>query len=432
MKKLLILMVMASLGHVGVASAVGLADFVSAGINVVGNVGGAMIDKAMEDSPEEMERKRQKEAADREVKFHEAIAKIEARQDVSPLDKEKLTRQISKSFGMAETINNLAIQQEMQRRAQRDQMFTAGGMVGVVGNAAMNTPSAVMARADLMVKAGIPQAQSRAAIEGANDLMKTGQPQAQSRAAVEAATISMNGGKITPPNVGSVQLGGTPENKAMVAAGIANAIAQHQAEINRAIAEVDAAKPKQLLSVPEVENLTSLDKGRKVFVEFVGSKKLTERLQSAFKGNGFEVVSSAGEADAVYQFDGEFSVGEEPTRQGVTERVGAFVDSPHPIELAKKSGGVKKMVGGFLLAMGGLQIPQQQDSGVYRQAVLFVANRHAEGKDIRVSVINRAESSELNPDVLIESAMQEMMGAIGIREMNQIGVSDGKVTNPAS
>lgn len=149
-----------------------------------------MIDKATEDSPEEMTRKQEQQKLERDAKFKEVIAKIEERKDITPLEKEKLTRAAARSFGAAETISNLAVQQELQRRAERDQMLSAGGIAGVVGNAAMNTPSAVMARADVMVKAGIPQAQSRAAIEGANDLMKTGRPQAKSKGAVDAAIKS--------------------------------------------------------------------------------------------------------------------------------------------------------------------------------------------------------------------------------------------------
>lgn len=176
MRKLRVLMLVAIVLSANEASAVGIADFVSAGINVVGKVGGAMVDKAMEDSPEEMERKRQKEAADREAKFHEAIAKIESRTDITPLDKEKLTRQISKTFGMAETISNLSAQQELRRREQRDQILTGGGIVGVVGDAALNTPSAIMARADIAVKTGVPQAQPFIALELKAELAKLPYP----------------------------------------------------------------------------------------------------------------------------------------------------------------------------------------------------------------------------------------------------------------
>lgn len=411
MKKYIFLAITALIMQSSSAFAVGIADFVSAGINVIGKVGGAAIDKAMEDSPEEMERKRQKEKIDREAKFHETITKIEARTDMTPLDKEKLTRQISKTMGMADMISNFAAQQELNRRAQRDQMFTAGGMAGVVGDAALSTPSAIMARADIAVKTGAPQAESRRAIAGANDLMKTGRPQAQSRAAVEAA---MTGGAVRP-TVGDVQLGGSPEDRAKANEGVASIIAQHQSEIDKAKAEIEAAKPKELLSEPEPTNLASLDKGRKVYVEFVGSKKLTERLQLAFKSCGHNVAASAAEAEVVYQFDGDYSVGSEGRREGLNERVGAYSDNPHTLDAPKEQSSMKNAVGGFFASMAGIPVKRPSVS-TYRQAVLVVANRRFNGQDARVSAIVGEESGMLEPDMLINEAMLEIIKTVGVVE----------------
>ena len=414
MKKILGLVVAAFIMQSNSASAVGIGDFISAGINVIGKVGGAAIDKAMEDSPEEMERKRQKEQIDREAKFHEAVAKIESRSDITPLDKERLTRQMSKTMGVAETISNLAAQQEMNRRAQRDQMFTAGGMAGVVGDAALSTPSAIMARADLAVKTGAPQAESRRAIAGANELMKTGLPQAQSRAAVEAA---MTGGAVRPSvNANGIQLGGTPEDRASVGEAIQNAIAQHQGELDKAKAEVEAAKPKELLSEPEPTNLSSLDKGRKVYVEFVGGKKLTEQLQLAFRNSGHTVVASAAEAEVVYQFDAEYFVSPEGHRDGLNKRVGPYSDNPQPLEEPKVQSSMKNAVGGFLASMAGIPV-KQPTSSTYRQSVLMVANRHFNGQDARVSAIAAEESGMLEPDMLIKEALQEIIKTVGVNEV---------------
>lgn len=395
-------------------SAIGMGDLVGAGIHAVGQIGGAMIDKAMEDSPEEKARKEEKAKQERDAKFKEVIAKIEERKDITPLEKEKLTRAAARNFGAAETISNLAVQQELQRKAQRDQMLTAGGIAGVVGGAAMNTPSVMMAKADLMVKAGIPQSQSRAAIDGANDLMKTGRPQAQSKAAVDAATVVMNGGKVDAPAAGGVQLGGTAQDKAAAEAGVMDAISQNQGEIDKAKAAVEAAKPKELSSVPQVANLATLDKGRKVYVEFVGSKKLSERLVQAFKDNGHDVVGSEAEADVIYQFDADYAIAEEPSREGTIIRVGQFVEEGKAIELKPKGASVKQMVGGFLLAMGGKSVPQQKDSGLYRQATLFVANRHADGKDIRVANRLHTETAELNPVPFIDGALLDLMDMVGV------------------
>lgn len=422
MKKLIGLIIVATLLIANGAFAVGIADFVSAGINVVGKVGGAMIDKAMEDSPEEMARKQEKEKLDREAKFQEVIAKIETRKDVTPLEKEKLTRAAARTFGAAETISNLAVQQELQRRAERDQMFTAGGIAGVVGGAAMNTPSAVMAKADIMVKTGVPQAQSRDALARADVLMKTGHPQAQSRAAVDAATVAMNGGKVDAPAVGNVELGGSAQDKAMAREGVLGAIAQNQGEIDKAKAAIEAAKPAALPATsPQVSNLAALDKGHKVYVEFVDSKQLTERLVQAFRANGYEVVASEAEAEAVYQFDAEYAIAEEASREGTLVRVGKYVEEgSQPIELKAKGASMKQMAAGFLFAMGGKELPKQQDSGLYRQAALFVANRHADGKDMRVAARSSADTYELAPMKLIEGVFIDLMDLVGVPGKSQV------------
>lgn len=413
MREFRVLMLVAIVFSANEASAVGIADFVSAGINVVGKVGGAMVDKAMEDSPEEMERKRQQEAADREAKFHEAIAKIESRTDITPLDKEKLTRQISRTFGMAETISNLSAQQELRRREQRDRILTGGGIVGVVGDAALNTPSAIMARADIAVKTGVPQAQSRRAVEDADALMRTGQPQAQSRAAVEAA---MSGG-VVRSTVGNGQLGGSAGDKARAAEGVQNAIAQHRGEIEQAMSEVEAAKPKELLSEQELTNLASLDRGRKIYVEFVGGQKLTERLQQAFKSSGHIVVGSSAEADVVYQFDGEYAVSPESNRDGLSERVGAYMDNPHALESPQAQSSMKRAVGGFFASMAGIPVKQPSAVTTFRQGVLMVANRRFNGQDARVSASIKEESGMLEPDILIKSVLQDLIKTVGLTEV---------------
>ena len=412
MKRFIGLVIAVSLVNINSASAFGLGDIVSAGINVVGKVGGAMIDKATEDTPEEMEQKRQQEKADRERQYFEAVAKIEARTDITPLSKEKLTRQIARSFGMAETISNLMAQQEAQRREQRDNMFTAGGMAGVVGGAVLSTPSAVIARADLAVKTGVPQAQSRQAVAEADVMMKTGLPQAQSRSAVAVASGEA---PTTPAGIAIIQPVVTVPQKAIAEEAIQSNIAEHQIAIADAQSTLIAAKPKQELSEPEQSNLASLDKNRKIYVEFIGSKKLTTRLQDAFKAAGYLVVSTEAESEAVYQFDGEYGIQAEGNRGGLNERVGAYSEDPRVLEAPQVQTGVKNVVGGFFAAMAGVPI-KRPELGGYKQGVLLVANRRVDGKDVRVSALSSEESMQLEPTKLIETALQEIMGVVGVRD----------------
>jgi len=411
-KRFLGLVIAVSLVNINSASAFGLGDIVSAGINVVGKVGGAMIDKATEDTPEEMEQKRQQEKADRERQYFEAVAKIEARTDITPLSKEKLTRQIAKSFGMAETISNLMAQQEAQRREQRDNMFTAGGMAGVVGGAVLSTPSAVIARADLAVKTGVPQAQSRQAVAEADVMIKTGLPQAQSSSAVAVASGEA---PTTPAGIAIIQPVVTVPQKAIAEDAIQGNITEHQIAIADEQSTLIAAKPKQELSEPELSNLASLDKNRKIYVEFIGSQKLTTRLQDAFKAAGYLVVSTEAESEAVYQFDGEYGIQAEGNRGGLNERVGAYSEDPRVLEGPQVQSGVKNVVGGFFAAMAGVPI-KRPELGGYKQGVLLVANRRVDGKDVRVSAVSSEESMQLEPTKLIETALQEIMGAVGVHD----------------
>lgn len=382
------------------ARAFGFGDIVSIGIQAVGKVGGAVIDKALEDSPEEKEVKRQKEKADREAQFHKEIAKIEERPDLSPLDKERLTRQVSSMFGLAETFSNLHAQQELQRIKQRDQVLTVGGIAGVVGNAALNSPSVIMERADMAARSGLPQAQARGAIERADVMAKNGR---QGQAAIEAVLQ------------GGVQPSIPPGADGRIAESINGVVGQQPGEIHKAMAAIEAAKPKELPSVPEPANLAALDKGRKIYVEFVAGQKLTERLQLAFRNSGHNVVDSASDAEVVYQFDGEYVINQTSNRPGLTERIGVYIDNPHPIEAPKEQSSMKRAVGGFLATMAG--IPAKQPSATtYGQAALVVANRRFNGQDTRISALTKKESGALEHDLLIGSALKEIIGTVGIDE----------------
>lgn len=396
--------------------AFGFGDVLSAGINVAGKLGGAAIDKAMEDSPEEMEAKRAKEKEARDNQFKDAVAKVETRSDLKPLEKERMVRQIANTFGMAETFSNMSSQQEIARRQQRDQMLTLGGAAGVVGNAAMNTPSVAMARADMAVKAGEPQAQSRNALAQTDALLKTGQVQDKNRATMAAADGMLKGS--APQSTMSVSdaqsaARGTSQQQAQISNAIQDSVALHQPEMNAAQAAIDAAKPKQPFATPESTELLAQDKGRKIFVEFLNGKSLTSNLQQVFKNAGFTVVDNAKDADVLYQFDGDYTVDAAYERDGLTEQMGPLTDNPHAIEAPqRKAGLMTKTLGGFLNAVG--RPVDTTKSGAYKQKVLIVANRRFEEKDMRVSATASKESMALEPDAMINGAMQDVLSAVGI------------------
>lgn len=381
MKK--IVFVLASVLSIGQAHAVGSNDLFSAGFSLLGQIGGAVIDKAMADSPEEIEAKRLKEKAALDAKFKESVAQIEARKDVMPLGKEKMVRMTAKQFGVADTMNNLSAQEELKKNAQTDAMFTAGGLAGAVGSAALSTPSAAIARADAAVAVGQPQAQSRNVL----------------------AQYDANNG-VRP------QVTFTPGQQANVANEMQGGLDKYKAQVN---AEMDAAKSKDGFVVEQAVGLAKQDKERKVFVEFVNGKILTEKLRTAFKSAGFALADDKATAEVVYQFDGEYHVAAEPNRDGITEPLGAFFDAPHVIEAPQvKTGMLKSAAGGFLAVFSGGQIKPQATPETYRQQVLIVANRHFEGKDTRVASVSDRDSVILLPEAMIDEAMRKIQGAAGL------------------
>lgn len=381
MKK--IVFVLAVVLSIGQAHAVGSNDLFSAGFSLLGQLGGAVVDKAFADSPEEIEAKRLKEKSALELKFKEAVAQIEARKDVTPLGKEKMVRMAAKQFGMAETMNNLSAQQELEKNKRTDQMFTVGGLAGAAGNAALSTPSAVIARADAAVAAGQPQAQSRNVL---------------------AQYDANNGAR--------PQVTYTPGQQANVAGQMQGGLDQAQAKIN---AELEAAKPKEAFAVQQAVGLAKQDKERKLFVEFVNGKALTEKLRAAFKSAGFALADDKAAAEVVYQFDGEYHVSAEPNRDGVTEQLGAFIDAPRVIEAPQvKTGMLKSAAGGLLAVFSGGQLKPSVTPVTYKQQVLIVANRHFDGKDTRVASLSEKDAATLTPDAMIDEAMRKIQGAAGL------------------
>lgn len=383
MKK--IAFVLVGLLSVGQAHAFGNNDLFSAGFSLLGQIGGAVVDKALADSPEEIEAKRLKEKAALDTQFKEAVAKIDSNKEMTPLQKEKMVRITAKQFGMADTVNNLNAQQELEKNKQTDKMFTAGGLVGAVGNAALSTPSAAIARADAAVAMGQPQSQSRNVL-AQYDARQAGRPQ---------VTI-------------------TPGQQANVADQLQGGLDAGKAKFN---AEMDAAKSKDGFVVEQAAGLAKQDKARKVFVEFVNGKALTEKLRVAFKDAGFTLVDNKAASDVAYQFDGEYNVASEPNRDGVSEPVGAFLDAHRTIEAPQiKTGMLKSAAGGLLAVFSGGQIKPQATPSTYRQQVLIVANRHADGKDTRVSALSEKDAATLVPDTMIEEAMLGIVGLVGVEK----------------
>lgn len=301
----------------------------------------------------------------------------------------------------------------------------------MAGNAAMNTPSMAMARADMAVASGQQQAQSRSTLAQTDALLQTGQVQNKNRASVAAADTLLKGGapQQSSMSVTDVQSAvANPVRQAQIANAIQNSADQHKPEMDAAKAAIEAAKPIKDFGEQEPVSLLAQDKGRKIFVEFLNGKLLSERLRSAFKDGGYKVVDNVKNADVVYQFDGEYTIEPAYEREGLTEQLGVLSDNPHVIELPqRKVSAMKSALGGLLSAVSGQGDPTTRVT-TYRQQVLLVANRHFEGKDIRVSALSAKEGMSLKFDILIQEAMQEIVEEVGIHAV-QLASSGVAVPN---
>lgn len=78
------------------------------------------------------------------------------------------------------------------------------------------------------------------------------------------------------------------------------------------------------------------DRGRKVFIEFLASPRLTAAVRASLASSGFELVDTREQADVVYELDGAFQALRPATRRTAEFRVGDYAENPAP--LATKSG----------------------------------------------------------------------------------------------
>ncbi|PJF46097.1 MAG: hypothetical protein CUN48_15530, partial [Candidatus Thermofonsia Clade 3 bacterium] len=152
MKKLIAANIVAALCATN-AYAFGIGDIVSIGIQAGSKIVGAAVDAGLEKVKESMRdpEAEAREKAEQERKIAEAFQKqvdeIEAKPGLRPIDREKLVLTLRRQQEWAKQIQAFVEQAEARQKAERDKIFTASGFLGVVGEAALNTPSMVIARA---------------------------------------------------------------------------------------------------------------------------------------------------------------------------------------------------------------------------------------------------------------------------------------------
>lgn len=182
------------------------------------------------------------------------------------------------------------------------------------------------------------------------------------------------------------------------------------------------------------------DRGRKVFVEFLASQKLTASARSALAAQGFELVDTREQADVVYELDGAFQAQRPATRRTAEIRVGDYAENPAPLATKSGRGGsvmlslnpLAMLIGTIASNVGNATGAQDSVNAAtagdpdgkclsrcetwrYRQRNVVNLTRKAAGDEQKCAVLATAEDAELLPARLIQSSFDGLADAVGLR-----------------
>lgn len=394
--------------HISVnAHAFGLGDIVGAAINAGSKLGSAAAGKAMDSfrDPAKEEAERKKKEQETLDAFNRTVDEVEARKDLTPLQREKLVLSLQNSYGQAIYMMRFVAQAEERQRAARDQVFTAQGLAGVAAGSVAAMPSATFAQADMMVKAGIPQRQAN-----------------------ETLSRVDNGGNIIPAKPNPIGAVVAAETQAQAQKTVQENIEKQGSELKEMIEDAKKEeRPGALQTPPQKLTFFSPDLGRKLFVEFKGSQKLTSQMRAQLANQGYMIVDDSSQADVTYLIEGEYNYRETSRYEGFQLDAGAFYDNPKDPEPAKEklSGKIKSTIFGGLLLIGqtqaqmrGQQLQQvnipSQGNGT-TQSALLVAARQANGeKEYRVSSLQKTEGTDVAAQRLLNTALVDLLGKLGV------------------
>ena len=184
----------------------------------------------------------------------------------------------------------------------------------------------------------------------------------------------------------------------------------------------------------------STDQGRKVFVEFLASPKLTTAAGAALAVQGFPVVEAREQADVVYELDGAFQALRPATRRTAEIRVGDYVENP--ASLVTKSGrggsvvlspnplamligtiasnvgnatGAQDVVGAAMTGDPDGKCLSRCETWRYRQRAVVNLTRKVAGEEQRCAVLVTADDAALLPARLIQSSFDVLTDVVGLR-----------------
>lgn len=376
-KKLIVVSVVGVLS-VANANAVGLGDLVGFGLEVGGKMAGAAIDKMTEQSPEEMAQ----EQADRDRKMAEqmdkSIASIEAQPNMRPIDRERLILKLKEMYAQSKEGEAFLKRVDEQKRAERDKLFTAGGLIGVVGGAALNQ----------------------------------GMAHVGTQVAVKEAELAAND-PAAYKNIQNAQDAQSMANTISAASKTAEILSQPGEQPASAVVAVS-----HNVAVSASGDAFAPDMGKKIWIEFEGSQEQTEKFRNALLSRGHLLAGSPDNAEVSYLIQGEYTIPDTGLYNGLIVPVSNILDNPSteitPPE-KKTSGSIKRGMATFMLVAAGQQVPKEVHDNRYRQKVLLVfARQPKEGKETRVSVVSSTESEKIEATILAQKALADMRSILGI------------------
>lgn len=441
-KSLIAISISAAMFPAANALAFGIGDIVSIGIQAGGKLIGAAVDKATDAVKESMRdpEAEAREKAEQERKLAEQIQKqidkIEATPGLRPIDRERMVLQIQEQYQAAKEMQAFVARAEARQKEERDKLFTLGGIVGVVGEAAMSSPSMVVARAnamahdpvwraqmrannqavfrqaDAMVAAGEPQAKARVVLAQADALTKTGAPQAGAQAILDNAEALKEA------------------QEAAKDAALAAAEAEEKEKIDAAMDETAAIPPVagEKIAQASVEGKTddvkpegsldafSLDLGKKIWIEFEDAPSETAMLRKLLESRGHALASAREEADVVYLIQGEFIIPQSKAHEDLTRSLGDLLEKPGQTidpPAKKNMGAFQTGVASLMLAAAGAK-PPVETKGYTQQALLVIARQPKDGKETRASVLRKERGEEIMGGRLAKAAREELYGLLGV------------------
>jgi len=390
-----------------------LNELIGAGVEVGGKLLGAGFDKVKDSMKDhEAEARLKKEAHDKQLNaFNEAVARIEERTDLSPLQKERAVRQVQQQFDFANRIAALDSRAQAHRRAQRDRLFTAEGMLDTVGNAAVGAASTriALAKADAMVAAGVPQAQTRDVFSQI-DASAVNDAREKTQRVLAMAAVST----VEPA---AAQQPADPVSEDAFAARPPLVVSAEPQDLTGAETETAASN---VASLPMTAFTPDLN--RKVALTFVGAPKTQDALRARLVAMGHEVVEDESVADVIYRIEGEYVVPEGKQFSGTRQSFGEILDAKSIAwqPERKMSGAIGAGVTKLMLALGkaqGAQLPKELEVGnldSLKQDVLLVISREPKfGKTTRASVSRVASSPDVQAVPMVLATYAELLEKLG-------------------